>query len=184
MRIFVLVVSMFLSACVPGAIVAQSTGSRALTVIPTTSTWEMPAQLTPAYASFGPQAVREEIFTANIPALGQVRGTRGALAYIEAPLPSRPGANRTFAPCRRLVTERARMLGATRVDATSLGPERRVQGGAYEASVGFRIFYANAGVTEVRQSVLTCKTTAQGNVLDAFEARTGPNFVSIGRVWA
>jgi hypothetical protein len=144
----------------------------------------MPARLTPAYASFGPQAVREETFSAYIPSLGQVRGTRGALAYIEAPLPSRPGANRTFAPCRRLVTERARTLGATRVDATSLGPERRVQGGAYEGTVGFRIFYEKAGVTDVRQSVLTCKTTVQGSVLDAFEPRTGPNFVSIGRVWA
>ncbi|MET0428832.1 MAG: hypothetical protein ABW026_10080 [Microvirga sp.] len=136
------------------------------TTIPLQTSWTMPWQLDPESALSRAQG--EQIYTAYIPELGQVRGTRAAISYARAPLNAPAGRNRALEPCRNLIAKEAEKFGAVRVEATSLGPDRRDRSGSVEGPVGIRIFYPATGGVQVRQAALTCKVDARGKVLDAF----------------
>ena len=142
------------------------------TSIPLQTSWTMPWQLDPELALS--RANGEQIYTAYIPELGRVRGTRTAISYARAPLNAPAGRNRTLEPCRSLIAKEAERDGAVRVEATSLGPDRRDRTGSVEGPVGVRIFYPASDGIQVRQAALTCKVDARGKVLDAF-VPTGSN---------
>ena len=130
--------------------------------------WNMPWQLNPASAAS--EAQGEKTYVAEVPNYGRVKGTTPALTYVNYPLTSlavKPGRNRTVEACRDVVASQAKPLGAVKVEAVSAGPDRRTRQG-YEGPVAFRVFYAKQGVTEVRQSLMTCKVDRAGHIKDAF----------------
>jgi len=168
--LLVLAAAMGVAGCVTEAGNFGQSGTRVVaggpTSIPLQTTWTMPWQLDPESALSRAQG--EQIYTAYIPELGQVRGTRTAISYVRAPLNPPAGRNRTLEPCRTLLSKEAEKYGAVRVEATSLGPDRRDRNGSVEGPVGVRIFYPASGGLQVRQAALTCKIDSRGKVLDAF----------------
>jgi len=127
--------------------------------------WNMPWQLVPASPASG--ATGEETLMQWISNYGFVRGTSFALASLGTPLQSKPGANDTVQACANVVRDAAAPLGATRVEAASAGPQKRVRDG-YVAPVEMRIIYARFMGLEVRHSVLNCKVDRGGKILDAY----------------
>ena len=58
-------------------------------------------------------------------------------------------------------------LGATRVEAASAGPQKRLRDGSVMAPVEMRILYSRLFEYEVRQATLTCKIDPRGKIVDA-----------------
>jgi len=154
--------SPLVSAVAPGAVVPAAAP-------PPGAKWSMPWQLD--LASKASEAQGERTYVALVENYGPVRGTQRALTYVNYPLDSistaRPGRNRTVSACRDVVAGEATSKGATKVEAVSYGPDRRVRGG-YEGPVAFRIFYRKSDGLEVRQSLLDCKVDRRGKIVDAF----------------
>ena len=125
---------------------------------------QAPSQLSPfaTYSTGG-----EEIVTAYVPPLGQVRGTRAALATLGSPLPAAPGRNRTVEACRAMTEAEAMKLGAKDVEAASAGPDRPNAKGQFVGPVRMRITYARPNGYEVRLADMTCVVDRNGKIVDA-----------------
>jgi hypothetical protein len=167
------VVAAALSGCVSstgstGKFSSQVAANKPVEVIPLQTAWTMPWQLDPESAVS--QAQGEQIYTAYIPEIGEVRGTRTAISFVKSPLNVSEGRNRTLGPCRDLLSKEAQKYGAAKVEATSLGPDRRSRDKTFEGPVGVRIFYPTSRGYQVRQAALTCKVDVRGKVLDAYVA--------------
>lgn len=143
-------------------------GSVARPVAPDSSaaTWQMPWQLSPSNQAS--TARGEEVVLAWVPNTGYVRGTPEVLRSLGSPLRAVPGPNQTVEPCRDVVMSEASKIGAKDVEATSGGPQRRGPKGEYFAPVHMRVTYALLGAYEVRETTMTCITSRQGKILDAF----------------
>ena len=131
--------------------------------IPLQTTWSMPWQLDPE--SETSRSNKEQIYVADVPEIGRVRGTKAAITYVRAPLTPVDGRNRTAAPCRELLAKEALKHGAARVEVASLGPERPSGGDTFEGPVGVRILYPGANGYQVRQAALLCRVDRKGTVL-------------------
>jgi hypothetical protein len=100
--------------------------------------------------------------------LGWVRGTPAALASLASPLTPRGAApEQLVEACRAAIQTAAAPYGAEAVQAVSAGPARRRPGAGLEAPIEIRVLYRAPDAYEVRQAVVTCRTDARGNVVEA-----------------
>ena len=130
------------------------------------ATWQMPSQLVPRRSA----VPGERIFSANVPGIGMVRGTRQALASIGHALPPGPGPNRTVETCRRTVAGAAARYGGRQVEAASAGPDHLDARGDYVGPVLIRINYRRPWGYDVREAVLTCVVDRNDKIVDAYAA--------------
>lgn len=85
-----------------------------------------------------------------------------------APLAARPGTpTHVIAACREAIATAASPYGAARVEVVSAGRSTRMRGGGTAAPVEARILYARSGKLQVRQSRISCRLNAAGDVVAA-----------------
>lgn len=127
--------------------------------------WEMPEKMNPM------GMVEGGVQTTFVFGTGFVRGTSETLAGFGKPLPGHPGPNRTVDACAAAVQGEAAKKNAREVHVASGGPEVKNPDGSFTAPVRFRVLYPRMFGLDVRERVLICTTTGDGNLLGATEAR-------------
>jgi hypothetical protein len=98
---------------------------------------------------------------------GLVLATPRVRASLSRELRSAPGPNRTVGECKRQIELAARQYAKAKVEAASVGEERRVDEGFYEGLVEMRVIYDFHLYYEIRQATLSCYSRPDGSIVDA-----------------
>ena len=128
--------------------------------------WVMPWQIAPG-TELTAKVHNDVPQTGVVEGWGRVFATPRVLASLPYKLRAKRGRNRTLEPCKRQIELAAAPFGVVRVEAASLGPERRSRDGLYNGKVEIRVVYARQSAWEVRQATLRCSSRSDGSIVDA-----------------
>jgi hypothetical protein len=136
----------------------------------TTSTPTLPSQVAPD-PQWNANAAHPDVPQFGfVIGLGLVLAAPRLLVSLPHPLRSAPGRNRTVEECKRFIELGAARYGNARVEAASLGKERRTPEGLYEGLVETRVIYDFHLFYEARQATVKCYSRPDGSIIRVEEA--------------